>query len=201
MTKIVLAYSGGLDTSVAIPWLKDKGYDVVAAVLDVGQAGKNLKEIQEKALQVGAVESYVIDGKEEFAKDFVGPVIQANALYEGKYPLVSALSRPLIIKKLVELAHQTGAKAIAHGSTGKGNDQVRFETAIHALDPSLESKRPSVTFIGRGKKKSTMRRNTAFLSPSGKSRPIPSMITYGAAPMKRAFWRIHGMKRQKMPLR
>ncbi|CAK1243018.1 Argininosuccinate synthase (ArgG) [Fructobacillus fructosus] len=142
MTKIVLAYSGGLDTSVAIPWLKDKGYDVVAAVLDVGQAGKNLKEIQEKALQVGAVESYVIDGKEEFAKDFVGPVIQANALYEGKYPLVSALSRPLIIKKLVELAHQTGAKAIAHGSTGKGNDQVRFETAIHALDPSLAIEAP-----------------------------------------------------------
>lgn len=142
MNKIVLAYSGGLDTSVAIPWLKDKGYDVVAAVLDVGQAGKNLKEVQEKALKVGAVESYVIDGKDEFAKDFVGPVIQANALYEGKYPLVSALSRPLIIKKLVELAHETGAKAIAHGSTGKGNDQVRFETAIHALDPSLAIEAP-----------------------------------------------------------
>ncbi|MDD9139256.1 argininosuccinate synthase [Fructobacillus sp. CRL 2054] len=142
MNKIVLAYSGGLDTSVAIPWLKDKGYDVVAAVLDVGQSGKNLKEVQEKALQVGAVESYVVDGKDEFAKDFVGPVIQANALYEGKYPLVSALSRPLIIKKLVEIAHETGAKAIAHGSTGKGNDQVRFETAIHALDPSLAIEAP-----------------------------------------------------------
>lgn len=142
MNKIILAYSGGLDTSVAIPWLKDKGYDVVAAVLDVGQSGKNLKEVQEKALQVGAVESYVVDGKDEFAKDFVGPVIQANALYEGKYPLVSALSRPLIIKKLVEIAHETGAKAIAHGSTGKGNDQVRFETAIHALDPSLAIEAP-----------------------------------------------------------
>ncbi|KMK53502.1 Argininosuccinate synthase [Fructobacillus sp. EFB-N1] len=140
--KIVLAYSGGLDTSVAIPWLIDKGYEVIAVVLDVGQGGKDLDEIQKKGLQVGAAQSIVVDGKEEFASEYVAPVIKANALYEGAYPLVSALSRPLIIKKLVEIAHENGADAIAHGSTGKGNDQVRFEAAIHALDPDLAIEAP-----------------------------------------------------------
>ncbi|MCK8627806.1 argininosuccinate synthase [Fructobacillus cardui] len=140
--KIVLAYSGGLDTSVAIPWLIDKGYEVIAVVLDVGQGGKDLDEIQKKGLQVGAAQSIVVDGKEEFANEYVAPVIKANALYEGAYPLVSALSRPLIIKKLVEIAHENGADAIAHGSTGKGNDQVRFEAAIHALDPDLTIEAP-----------------------------------------------------------
>ncbi|WP_349641838.1 argininosuccinate synthase [Eupransor demetentiae] len=142
LKKIVLAYSGGLDTSVAIPWLKDKGYDVIAVVLDVGQEGKDMDSIQKKALQVGASQSIVVDGKDEFADDYVAPVIKANALYEGAYPLVSALSRPLIIKKLVEIAHENGATAIAHGSTGKGNDQVRFEAAIHALDPNLSIEAP-----------------------------------------------------------
>lgn len=140
--KIVLAYSGGLDTSVAIPWLKDKGYDVIAAILDVGQAGKDMDAIQAKATQVGAVQSIVIHAQDEFADDYVTPVIKANALYEGAYPLVSALSRPLIIKKLVEIAHENDAHAIAHGSTGKGNDQVRFEAAIHALDSNLKIEAP-----------------------------------------------------------
>ncbi|AXJ13949.1 argininosuccinate synthase [Streptococcus pluranimalium] len=134
--KIVLAYSGGLDTSVAIAWLK-KDYDVVAVCMDVGE-GKDLDFIHDKALKVGAVESYVIDVKEEFANDYVLPALQAHAFYEQKYPLVSALSRPLISKKLVELAHETGATTIAHGCTGKGNDQVRFEVAIAALDPELK---------------------------------------------------------------
>ena len=134
--KVVLAYSGGLDTSVAISWLK-KDYDVVAVCLDVGE-GKDLAFIKEKALTVGAVESYVIDVKEEFAQDFVLPALQAHAFYEQKYPLVSALSRPLISKKLVELAHEVGATVIAHGCTGKGNDQVRFEVAISALDPNIK---------------------------------------------------------------
>ncbi|MDF7626799.1 argininosuccinate synthase [Lactobacillaceae bacterium L1_55_11] len=140
--KIVLAYSGGLDTSVAIPWLIDKGYEVIAVVLDVGQGGRDLQAIQKKGLQVGATQSIVIDAKDEFADEYVAPVIKANALYEGSYPLVSALSRPLIIKKLVEVAHENGAHAIAHGSTGKGNDQVRFEAAIHALDPKLDIEAP-----------------------------------------------------------
>ena len=135
--KVVLAYSGGLDTSVAINWIKDQGYDVVACCLDVGE-GKDLDFIKEKALTVGAVESYVIDAKEEFARDYALISLQAHTLYEEKYPLVSALSRPLISKKLVEIAEEVGAVAIAHGCTGKGNDQVRFEVSIQALNPNLQ---------------------------------------------------------------
>ncbi|MFK7678387.1 argininosuccinate synthase [Bacillus sp. Wb] len=135
--KVVLAYSGGLDTSVAIKWLQEKGYDVVTCCLDVGE-GKDLKFVKEKALTVGAVSSYVIDAKEEYANTFALAALQAHTLYEGKYPLVSALSRPLIAKKLVEVAEQENAVAVAHGCTGKGNDQVRFEVSIKALNPHLE---------------------------------------------------------------
>ncbi|WP_421000722.1 argininosuccinate synthase [Carnobacterium maltaromaticum] len=135
--KIVLAYSGGLDTSVAIKWLLEEGYDVIACCLDVGER-KNLDFIKEKALKMGASASYTIDAKEEFANDFALIALQAHAYYEGKYPLISALSRPLIAKKLVEVAEKEGATAIAHGCTGKGNDQVRFEVAIHSLAPSMK---------------------------------------------------------------
>ncbi|EGE53618.1 argininosuccinate synthase [Streptococcus parauberis] len=134
--KLILAYSGGLDTSVAIAWLKEK-YDVVAVCMDVGE-GKDLDFIHDKALMVGAVESFVIDVKDQFAEEFVLPALQAHAFYEQKYPLISALSRPLISQKLVEIAHQTNASLIAHGCTGKGNDQVRFEVAIAALDPDIK---------------------------------------------------------------
>lgn len=134
--KVILAYSGGLDTSVAITWLK-KDYDVIAVCMDVGE-GNDLDFIHDKALKVGAIESYVLDVKDEFAEEYVLPALQAHAYYEQKYPLVSALSRPVISKKLVEIAHETGATTIAHGCTGKGNDQVRFEVAIAALDPSLK---------------------------------------------------------------
>ncbi|MGX7352598.1 argininosuccinate synthase [Enterococcus canis] len=137
MKKVVLAYSGGLDTSVAIKWLVSAGYEVIACCLDVGE-GKDLAFVKEKALTVGASASYTIDAKEEFAQDFALIALQGHTFYEQKYPLVSALSRPLIAKKLVELAHTVGADAIAHGCTGKGNDQVRFEVAINALDPHLE---------------------------------------------------------------
>ena len=135
--KLVLAYSGGLDTSVAIKWLQERGYDVIACCLDLGE-GKDLDFVKEKALKVGAIKSYVIDVKDEFANDYALIALQANALYEGKYPLVSALSRPLIAKKLVEIAELEGAVAVAHGCTGKGNDQVRFEVSIHALNPELD---------------------------------------------------------------
>ena len=135
--KVVLAYSGGLDTSVAITWLKDEGYDVIAVCLDVGE-GKDLSFVKNKALEVGAIESYMIDAREEFANEYALISLQAHTWYENKYPLVSALSRPLISKKLVEIAEQTGATAVAHGCTGKGNDQVRFEVSIKALNPELE---------------------------------------------------------------
>lgn len=135
--KCVLAYSGGLDTSVAIKWISEQGYDVIAVCLDVGE-GKDLDFIKEKALKVGAIKSVVIDAKNEFAEQFVLPALYANTMYENKYPLVSALSRPLIAKKLVEIAEQEGADAVAHGCTGKGNDQVRFEVSFASLNPDLE---------------------------------------------------------------
>ncbi|MDN6184508.1 MAG: argininosuccinate synthase [Lactococcus lactis] len=135
--KIVLAYSGGLDTSVSVRWLTDQGYDVIACCLDIGE-GKDIQAIRDKALMVGASQSYAIDAKEEFLQDFALIALQGNTFYENSYPLVSALSRPLIAKKLVELAHKTNATTIAHGCTGKGNDQVRFEVAIASLDPSLK---------------------------------------------------------------
>lgn len=140
--KVVLAYSGGLDTSVAIPWLKDKGYDIVAVCINVGEKGKNYGFVHDKALKVGATKAYVIDAREEFANEYALIALQGHTLYEGIYPLLSALSRPLISKKLVEIAKQEGATAVAHGCTGKGNDQVRFEVAIHALAPELKIEAP-----------------------------------------------------------
>ncbi|MGX7031469.1 argininosuccinate synthase [Vagococcus zengguangii] len=134
--KIILAYSGGLDTSVAIKWLS-KDYDVVACCLDIGE-GKDTAFIKDKALKVGAIASYAIDAKEEFAHEYALIALQGHTYYEQSYPLVSALSRPLIAKKLVELAKQEGATTIAHGCTGKGNDQVRFEVAINTLAPELK---------------------------------------------------------------
>ena len=139
--KVVLAYSGGLDTSVAIKWIQDQGYDVVACCLDVGE-GKDLEFVKNKALSVGAIKSYVIDAKEEYANELALVAMQAHTLYEGKYPLVSALSRPIIAKKLVEVAELEGAVAVAHGCTGKGNDQVRFEVSISALNPDLKVMAP-----------------------------------------------------------
>jgi argininosuccinate synthase len=136
--KVVLAYSGGLDTSVSIKWIQEKyGYDVIALCLEVGE-GKDLQAIKDKALKVGAIKSIVIDAKEMLASQYILPALKANALYEGKYPLSSALSRPLIAKLLVEIAEQEGAVAVAHGCTGKGNDQVRFEVSIQALNPALK---------------------------------------------------------------
>ena len=137
--KVVLAYSGGLDTSVCIKWLmEEKDMDVICVAGDVGQERADLEAVKAKALKIGAIESIVVDMREEFCDDFLDKAVYANAMYENKYPLLSALSRPVIVKHLVEAAHQHGAKYIAHGCTGKGNDQVRFEVGIRALDPSIE---------------------------------------------------------------
>src|SRR5262245_29833458 len=131
--KIILAYSGGLDTSCAIKWLQEQyGYDVIAVTVDLGE-GKALQPIHDKALQVGTSKCYVLPLKEQFAQEFLIPALHANTLYEGVYPLVSALSRPLIAQKLVEIAAQENAVAVAHGCTGKGNDQVRFDVTIKTL--------------------------------------------------------------------
>jgi argininosuccinate synthase len=138
--RVVLAYSGGLDTSVAVRWLIDEmGVEVIALAADVGQGGgEDFEAVRQRALAAGAVEAIVVDCKAEFAADYVAPALRANALYEGKYPLVSALSRPVIAKHLVAAARQHGADAVAHGCTGKGNDQVRFEVSTRALAPDLE---------------------------------------------------------------
>jgi argininosuccinate synthase len=138
MTRVVLAYSGGLDTSVAVRWLMDR-YDleVVTLTADLG-GGIDLEAARQKALQVGAVDAHVIDAREEFVQDFVLPALQADALYEGTYPLATALARPLIAQLMVDVARRTDATLIAHGCTGKGNDQVRFDVATTALAPDLK---------------------------------------------------------------
>jgi argininosuccinate synthase len=137
--RIVLAYSGGLDTSVCIGWLAEEtGQEVVAVAVDVGQGGEDMDLIRQRALDCGAVESVVVDAKDEFAEDFCLPALRANALYMDRYPLVSALSRPLIVKHLVSAATEHGATVVSHGCTGKGNDQVRFEVGIMALAPQLK---------------------------------------------------------------
>ena len=136
--KVVLAYSGGLDTSVAIRWLKEKyDLDVVAATVDVGNE-RDFSAIRQKALDVGAVKSLVVDAKDPYVSDYVFPALQADAIYEGEYPLATALARPLIAKLLVTVAREEGAQAVAHGCTGKGNDQVRFDVSFNALAPDLK---------------------------------------------------------------
>ncbi len=135
---VVLAYSGGLDTSALVPWLKEKyGYDVVCCLVDIGRV-KDVPGIMKRAEAAGAIAAVAIDAKEEFAEHHCLPALMANALYEDKYPLSTAIGRPLIAKKLVETAHRYGATAVAHGCTGKGNDQVRMDIGVRALDPTLE---------------------------------------------------------------
>ncbi|QGK70589.1 argininosuccinate synthase [Allosaccharopolyspora coralli] len=137
--RVVLAYSGGLDTSVAIGWIAEEtGAEVVAVAVDVGQGGEDLEEVRKRALDCGAVEAVVADARDEYAEQYCLPALQTNALYMDRYPLVSALSRPLIVKHLTDAAAQTGATTVSHGCTGKGNDQVRFEVGIGALAPDLK---------------------------------------------------------------
>ena len=136
--KVVLAYSGGLDTSVAVVWLSEQGYDVVTMTADVGQKVIDLEAAKSKALHSGAVKAYIFDLKKTFVENYVWPSLKANGMYQGTYPLTSALSRPLIAKTLVDIANREGAVAVAHGCTGKGQDQVRIEVCATALNPRLE---------------------------------------------------------------
>jgi len=145
--RIVLAYSGGLDTSVAIPYLAEQtGAEVIAVAADVGQGGEDLDVIRKRALDCGAVEAEVVDARDEFATDFCVPALKANALYMDRYPLVSALSRPLIVRHLVAAARRHGASIVSHGCTGKGNDQVRFEAGLASLAPDLSVIAPARDF-------------------------------------------------------
>ena len=135
--KLVLAYSGGLDTSVILHWLIAKGYEVITFTADLGQED-DFDAIRKKALAVGATKARIEDMKEEFVRDFIFPAISANAVYEGRYLLGTSLARPLTARKQIEIAKEEGAAAVAHGATGKGNDQVRFELAYHTLAPGIE---------------------------------------------------------------
>src|ERR1700751_2436625 len=137
--RVVLAYSGGLDTSVAIGWIAERtGAEVIAVAVDVGQGGEDLAVIRDRALACGATAAEVVDAREEFATGYCLPALKANALYMNRYPLVSALSRPLIVSHLARVARERGADAVAHGCTGKGNDQVRFEVGLAALAPGVK---------------------------------------------------------------
>ncbi len=148
MKKVVLAYSGGLDTSVAVAWLREQyGCEVVTLTIDVG-GGSLRPGVEGRAISAGASRAYVVDARERFVTDFVWPHLQANAMYQGAYPLATALARPLIAQLLVEVARREGADAVAHGCTGKGNDQVRFDVAVHALDPGLEVVAPMRVGMG-----------------------------------------------------
>ena len=163
--RVVLAYSGGLDTSVAIGWIAaETGMEVIAVAADVGQGGEDLDVIRQRALDCGAVEAVVVDAKDEYADEYCLPALKANALYMGRYPLVSALSRPLIVKHMVQAARDHGASTIAHGCTGKGNDQVRFEVGIGALAPDLKVSAPV--------RDSGMTRDKAIAFAESKNLPI-----------------------------
>jgi argininosuccinate synthase len=148
MKKVVLAYSGGLDTSVAVAWLREQ-FDTEVVTLTVDLGGGSLREgVERRAMSAGASKAYVVDARERFVTDFVWPHLQANALYQGVYPVATALARPLIAQLLVEVARREDADAVAHGCTGKGNDQVRFDVATHALDPGLEVVAPMRVGMG-----------------------------------------------------
>lgn len=163
--RVVLAFSGGLDTSVAIGWIAEQtGAEVIALAADVGQGGEDMQVIRQRALDCGATQAEVLDLREEFAHDFCLPALKANTLYMDRYPLVSALSRPLIVKHLVDAAHRYQADAVAHGCTGKGNDQVRFEVGLAALDPALTCLAPV--------RDSDMTRDKAILFAQEKGLPI-----------------------------
>ena len=180
--RVVLAYSGGLDTSVAVRWISEEwGSEVIALAVDVGQsADDDWDTIRQRALAAGAIDAIVVDARAEFADDYCLPALKANALYEGKYPLVSALSRPVIVKHLVTAAREHGADAVAHGCTGKGNDQVRFEVSTRALAPDLDVLAPVRVWGFTARTRSTTRTVMASRSRSARTTRTRSTRTSGA---------------------
>jgi len=168
--KVVLAYSGGLDTSVAIPWLRERGFEVVALTVDVGQPG-DVHAIGRKAEAIGAEKAVVVDARDEFAEDFIVPALKANALYEGQYPLSTALARPLIGKHLVAVARREGAGFVAHGCTGKGNDQVRFDLSTTSLAPELEVLAPAREWGMSREQEVEYARERGIPTPNGRGSP------------------------------
>ncbi|MCI4339550.1 MAG: argininosuccinate synthase [Thermoplasmata archaeon] len=171
-SKVVLAYSGGLDTSVSIPWLREKkGADVVALTVNVGQPG-DLDAVRSRAVAAGATRAFVVDARHEFAEEFIAPALRANALYEAIYPLSTALARPLIARHLVEVARREGASYVAHGCTGKGNDQVRFDLATTSLAPDLEVIAPAREW------KMTREEEVAFAADHGVPVPVGPTSPY-----------------------
>ena len=183
--RVVLAYSGGLDTSVAVRWLiEHEGVEVVAVAVNVGQAadrgGEDWDAIRNRAIAAGAVEAVVVDARYEMAEEFCVPALQANARYEGKYPLVSALSRPVIVRHLVAEARRHKATAVAHGCTGKGNDQVRFEVGVRALAPDLGIFAPARVWGLTARTASSWRTSGRSPSPSPRRSSTPSTTTCGA---------------------
>ena len=189
--KVVLAYSGGLDTSVAIKWLQEQGYDVVACCLDVGE-GKDLAFVQQKALQVGASNSYVIDAKEEFAKEFALTALQAHTLYEGKYPLVSALSRPLIAKKLVEVAEKKTRKPWLTAAQAKGMTKCASRCRLNRSIRIWRCWHLCANGNGLATKRSRMQKSMAFQFRSILTARIQSTRTCGAEAMNAESWKILG---------
>jgi argininosuccinate synthase len=166
--RVVLAYSGGLDTSVAIPWLKEKyAAEVIAVTLDLGQ-GSELNQVRERAIATGAARCHVLDVREEFARDYILPAVQADALYEDRYPLATALGRPLIAKKLVEIAQMENAATIAHGCTGKGNDQVRIDVSVRAINPKVAVIAPAREW--------QMSRSEAIEYARARNIPVPATV-------------------------
>ena len=168
MQRIVLAYSGGLDTSVAIAWLKEKyEAEVIAVTLDIGQ-GRELTDVRERALAVGATRAHVLDVRDEFAREYILPALQAGALYEDRYPLSTALGRPLIARKLVDVARMEGTTVVAHGCNGKANDELRLELGVKTLDPSMTVLAPARMWL--------MNREQEIAYARARNIPVPSTI-------------------------
>src|ERR1700704_1677013 len=196
--RVVLAYSGGLDTSVAIPYLAEQtGAEVIAVAIDVGQGGEDMNAIRQRALDCGAAESEVVDGREEFAADFCLPALRANALYMDRYPLVSALSRPLIVKHLVAAAQKYGGTIVSHGCTGKGNDQVRFEVGIGALAPQVKVIAPARDYAWTREKAIAYAEERGLRSTRTRSRRTRSTRTCGAVRSRPVSSRTSGTARSR----